>query len=191
MRSNLQLPNKLRQKIDKELQPGETLIWIEQPIPRFFTAKSITSFLFAIPWTSFAIFWIWGALGFQLPDLREGIQPQHLFACFGIPFVLIGLGMLSSPLWVWQAAKKTVYLITNQRAISIEGGMIFTIRSYSPEQLKDLYRKERKDGSGDVIILTRQWRDSDGDKQSEEIGFLGVRHPGEVENMLKRLAQRL
>ena len=157
--------------------------------PPFFTAASIASVLFAIPWTSFSIFWMWGALGFKLPDLREGLQPQHLFALFGLPFVLSGFGMLSSPAWVWQAARKTVYFVTDKRAISIEGGWSTTIRSYFPDQLKDVYRKERADGTGDVIILIKRWKDSDGDDRSEEIGFLRVRNPREVENILKRLAQ--
>ena len=126
MLNNLQIPNKLRKKVHKELEVGESIRWVEQPIPRFFTASSIGSILFGIPWTSFALFWMWGALGFELPDIREGIQPKDIFALFGLPFVLIGFGMLSSPIWVWLEARKTVYLITNRRAISIQGG-IYTI----------------------------------------------------------------
>ncbi|MEO0843418.1 MAG: hypothetical protein AAFY21_07285 [Cyanobacteria bacterium J06641_2] len=189
MLNNLQIPNELRKKVHKELEAGETIRWVEQPVPRFFTASSIGSILFGIPWTSFALFWIWGALGFKLPDIREGIQSQHLFALFGLPFVLVGFGMLSSPIWVWLAARKTVYLITNQRAISIQGGLSTTIRSYSPSQLKDIYRKERADGSGDVVISVRLLKDSDGDKRSEEIGFMGVRNAQEVEKILKQLAE--
>ena len=189
MLSNLKIPKGLRRKIENELQPGEIIRWVEQPIPHFFTAASILSVLFGIPWTSFAIFWMGGASGFKLPDLREGLQPQHLFALFGVPFVLIGFGMLSSPIWVWQEARKTVYLVTDKRAISIQGGWSTTIRSYLPDQLKDIYRKERADGTGDVIISIRRWKDSDGVNRQEEIGFLRVRNPREVENIIKRLSQ--
>lgn len=189
MLSNLKIPKELRRKIENELQPGELIRWVGQPIPHFFTAASIGSVLFGIPWTSFAIFWMWGASGFKLPDLREGLQSQHLFALFVVPFVLIGFGMLSSPIWVWQAARKTVYLVTDKRAISIQGGRSTTIRSYLPDQLKDIYRKERADGTGDVIISIRRWKDSDGNNRNEEIGFLGVRNSREVENILKQLAQ--
>ena len=188
MLSNLKIPKELRRKIENELQPGEFIRWIEQPIPRFFTASSIGSVLFGIPWTSFAIFWMWGASRFKLPDLREGLQPQNLFALFGVPFVLIGFRMLSSPIWEWQAARKTVYLVTDKRAISIHSGWSTTIRIYLPNQLKDIYRKERADGTGDVIISIRRWKDSDGDNMSEEMGFLGVRNPREAENILKQLA---
>jgi hypothetical protein len=63
------------------------------------------------------------------------------------------------------------------------------IKLVLPDQLKDIYRKERADETGDVIILIRRWKDSDGDNRNEEIGFLGVRNPREVENILKQLAQ--
>ena len=189
MLSDLKIPKELRRKIDDELQPGEPIRWVEQPIPRFFTADSIESVLLGIPWTSFSIFATWYTLGYKLPDLREGLQPQYLFALFGVPFVLIGFGMLSNPIWVWQAARKTVYLVTDKRAISIQGGWSTTIRSYLPDQLKDVYRKERADGTGDVIIAIRRWKDSEGDQRSEEIGFLGVRSPRGVENMLRQLVQ--
>ncbi|HEY9646416.1 MAG TPA: hypothetical protein V6C88_08615 [Chroococcidiopsis sp.] len=189
MLSQLKLSAALRKTVENELIPGEYIRWIGQPVPRFFTGASIGSVIFAIPWTSFALFWTWGALGFKLPDLREGLRPEYLFAMFGIPFILIGLAMLSSPLWVWQAARKTVYLITDKRAIIIQGGWSTIIRSYAPDQLNDTYRQERRNNIGDVIITVRRWKDSDGDSRSEEIGFLEIRNPREAEALLKQLAR--
>ncbi|NJN75604.1 MAG: hypothetical protein HC796_04500 [Synechococcaceae cyanobacterium RL_1_2] len=190
MQNNLKIPINLRNKINKELQPAEVIIWVQQPIPRFFTGASIISFLFGIPWTSFALFWTWGALGFALPDLKQGPQPQHMFALFGIPFVLIGVAMLFSPILLWQLAQHTVYLVTDQRAISIQDAWVTTIRSYLPHQLQNIYRKERADGTGDVIITVRQWKDSDGNPIDEEIGFFGVPNPQDVENILRQLSQK-
>ncbi|MBF2058471.1 MAG: hypothetical protein IGQ45_14960 [Cyanobacterium sp. T60_A2020_053] len=59
MLSSLKIPKQLRQTIEKELDTGEIIKWVEQPIARFFSAPSIGAVLFAIPWTSFAIFWMW------------------------------------------------------------------------------------------------------------------------------------
>ncbi|MBE9031993.1 hypothetical protein IQ266_19840 [filamentous cyanobacterium LEGE 11480] len=56
MLSDLHLPPKLRRQVDSELQPGEAIRWIQQPIPKFFTPSSTIAVLFAIPWTSFALF---------------------------------------------------------------------------------------------------------------------------------------
>ena len=76
-----------------------------------------------------------------------------------------------------------------RRAITFDGGWPTTIRSYPPDKLQDIYRKEKKDGSGDVIISRHAWRDSDGDRQSMELGFLRIRNPKEVELMLRKLAE--
>jgi hypothetical protein len=59
--STLKIPRDLRRRVEQELEPGEAIRWVAQPVPRFVTAASIAGFLFAIPWTSFALFWMWGA----------------------------------------------------------------------------------------------------------------------------------
>ncbi|MEM9538627.1 MAG: hypothetical protein AAGA60_03850 [Cyanobacteria bacterium P01_E01_bin.42] len=184
------IPKKLRKIIDRELDPGEFIDWIGQPKPRFFTAASINSFLFAIPWTAFAIFWMYGASGFQLPNFSDGFKPEeHLFPLFGIPFVAIGFGMLTSPFWVWLKARSTAYVITDRRAIAFESGIRnVTIRSYSPKQLQEIFRRERRDGTGDIIITTSTHTTSKGRTYTQEIGFLGIDDPKSVERKLKQLS---
>jgi len=191
MLSNLKIPKELRRKIENELQPGEFIRWVEQPIPRYLTFQSITAGFIGIFMTGFSFFGIWGTgWAFNFPDPRE-VSRSGLLGGLIIfsPLLLIGFRCYTDPFWVWHDAQNSVYLATDKRAISIQGGWSATIRSYLPDQLKDLYRKERADGTGDVIISIRRWKDSDGDSRSEEIGFLGVRNPREVENILKQLAQ--
>jgi hypothetical protein len=184
------IPQQLDAEVRRELEPGEVIRWIEQPIPRYFTPKAKGFFLFGIPWTAFAIFWTFGAAGFKIPDFSEGMQGFEFFPLFGLPFILIGLGMLSTPLWAYRKALRTMYVITDRRAITFDGGRSMTIRSYPPPKLQDVYRKEKRDGTGDVIISIRAWRDSDGDRQSEELGFLRVRDAKNVERMLKELTEQ-
>ena len=113
-----------------------------------------------------------------------------MFTLFGLPFILIGIGLLSSPLWAYRNARKTVYVITDRRALLIQGSRSLTIRSFLPAQLSAIYRKEKRDGSGDIILSQWFYRDSDGDRQSEEIGFLRVKDANDIERRLKVLAQR-
>lgn len=180
------IPRDLEDAISRELEADESLQWVEMPIPRFFTPASTAAFLFAIPWTAFAVFWMFGAAGFKIPDFSKGFA---FFPLFGVPFVLIGCFMLASPLLNYRKALKTVYVITNKRAITFEGGWNMTIRSYPPEKLQNVYRQEKRNGSGDVVIAHKEWRDSDGDRQSQELGFMAIRHPKEVEELLKTLAE--
>ena len=180
------LPQHLQDQVERELQSGERIQWIGMPIPRFFTPVATGAFLFAIPWTAFAVFWTVGAAW----ATRNAGGMSLAFPLFGLPFILIGIAMLSSPIWAYRKSFKTVYVITNRRAITFDGGWSTTIRSYPPEKLQDLYRREKRDGSGDVIISRRAWRDTDGDRRSEELGFMRVPNPKEVEEMLKRLSER-
>jgi hypothetical protein len=189
MNATRTIPRLLQEKVHAELESGERICWLCAPTPRFFTRVSTGAFLFGIPWTAFAVFWTCCAVGFCLPDLSEGIEGSDFFPLFGVPFILIGLGMFSSPLWAYRKALNTVYVITDRRAISIDGGWSTTIRSHNPSGLKEVFRRERKNGLGDVVIAGRAWRDSDGDRQLQEIGFLNIRDPKSVEQMLKDLAE--
>ncbi len=181
-----EIPNELQERVRRELEPGESVRWMEQPIPKFFTPMSIGAFLFAIPWTAFAVFWICGASGFKRPDFSGG--GFAFFPLFGLPFVLIGFGMLLSPLWFYRKAFRTVYVVTNRRAITFDPGWTTTIRSYAPAQLGNVYRKEKRNGTGSVILGQRVWTDSDSNqRQSMDVGFMNIRDPQRVERMLKEL----
>jgi hypothetical protein len=173
-------------RVRRELEPGESIRWMEQPIPRFFSCGTVAIVLFSIPWTAFAIFWICGAAGFKAPNFHEG--GFAFFPLFGVPFVLIGLGMMLTPVWAYRKALKTVYAITSRRALAIEGGWTTTVRSYRPDQLTNVYRKERRGGVGDVILGQKVWTDSDNDRRSMEVGFMNVRDVRRVERLIQELA---
>ncbi|HAI13344.1 MAG TPA: hypothetical protein DCM28_16675 [Phycisphaerales bacterium] len=147
-RTDLPLPNPmmlpfgLQQILENELDKGETLLWLDQPDGSRMARSSLPIMLFAIPWTAFSCFW-----------MLMASKGSLLFAAFGIPFVLIGLGMLSSPFWAKRAAGKTVYALTDKRAIIIAGKFkSMTVTSYRPEQLTEMDREQRADGSGSLIF---------------------------------------
>jgi hypothetical protein len=185
------VPHALREWVDREIEPGERIQWMDRPVARFFTGPATAAFLFGIPWTAFAAFWTtFAALGTAEADDTEAFGGlARLFPLFGVPFILIGLGMLSAPLWAYRKARRTVYVVTNRRAISFEGGRSMTVRSFPPETLRNVFRRERRNGTGDVILASRSWRDSDGDRRSDELGFLRIRDPKRVEDLVKKLAR--
>jgi len=163
------------------------------PIPTFFTPKNTQLFIFSIVWTLFAVLWTGAAAGFSVPDFKDASGPfevmRFLFPLFGLPFVLIGLGMFTIPFFNYRNAWKTIYVITDRRAITFDGGWKRTVRSYPPAKLLNIYRKEKSDGTGDVIISYDQWVDSEGDRRTEDLGFLRIREPKRVEQMLRDLAR--
>jgi hypothetical protein len=179
------ISDELRAVIKRELERDERINWVGAPRPTYFTSFAIAEFLFAIPWTAFALFFTVMASGFKFPDFSNGFE---WFPLFGIPFVLIGFRMLTAPLRVYRQSLKTVYVITDRRAITFEGGRTMTVHSYPLADLSEIYRVEHKDGTGDVILAKVKKQGMDGDAYVETRSFMRIANPFEVERRLKELA---
>jgi hypothetical protein len=184
-----QMPLELRQLIRAEMQPGEALRWVGQPRSRTFLLATIPAVLFGIPWTAFSIFWTVAAAGFALPSF-DRIGWSLIFPLWGVPFILIGFCMLSSPFWAMLAARRTAYVITDRRAIIFDWGWNRTVRSVQPSSFKGLYRREKRDGWGDIILSETVARDSDGDRTRMEVSFVDVENVRDVEKLLKGVTQK-
>ena len=152
--------------LENELRPGESLLWQSAPIARRHWMATLPILLFAIPWTAFAIFW-----------MTMAARGSAVFALFGLPFVGIGLAMLSAPWWAARMARRTGYALTTDRALILTpapwGGGV-SVRGFAPDELTSVERVQRSDGSGD-LILAREWvRGSKGRMSEKKTGFIGV-----------------
>ena len=181
------LPPDQRALIDAELQPGETITWAGQPKPRAFTLQTIPMVVFAIPWTAFAIFWV--VMAYHGTSKISSPGPGRFFPLFGVPFILIGLGMFSAPLWMRRRMRRTIYLITNRRAIIFQRNFTVTTRTFLPEQLRGLTKRVRADGSGD-IIFTGNYPVVPGNTTAfaQNGFFFSIPNVKEVEGLLLKLA---
>jgi len=194
MFSHLKISKQLRGKLENELQPGEITRWIGQPVPQFFTVESAPFVLFGIAWTVMLLSQLGRPLTLTLWQIWRTFNSQHrldlnmLLSVSALTFfLLIGFGLMSLPLQIWYFARNTVYLVTNQRAIVIEGSMFTMIRSYAPQQLQNFYSQRNPDGTGS-IVLEMLFRPGHKPRR-KEIGFLKIRHVREVEKLLEQLAQ--
>ena len=133
--------------------------------------------LFGIPFTAFALFWLGLTAGF---GGGAGPGPPGFFVLFGIPFVIIGLGMLTSPFWMFLKALRTAYAITDRRALTLERGLWgqVVVRSFDPANLAVLARPSA-DGSGN-LVFRREYRFQGRNGRFVEIGFLAVPDVKEV-----------
>lgn len=212
------LPEKLRDRVTAELEPGERVFWLDQPRPSAtFSWPMLVPSLFAIPWTGFTLFWIAGAIGVFNKGWGALAQPdiQRLFfGMFGLTFLLVGVGLFFSPLWTRgrqrKAARNTVYLITDRRALILNGGYMgegllgliagvtipvvgkgaFMVASYPPEKLRNIQRLQREDGSGDIAFGEAfMVTEANQEKTVTRDGFFSVPEAREVEKMLRVLAR--
>jgi len=182
------LPHELRAMVQAELNDKETLLWTGQPKPGRMAVKALPITLFAIPFTAFAVFWMFGASGFKFPpDFSKG--GFSFFPLFGLPVLFIGLSMLCSPLWKMRAAKRTIYALTDRRAIIFSRGWKTNIRSFSANRLQDLTRRQRSDGSGDIVFKKEISYNNQGNNMPvQEIGFFGIDNVKEVEDKIREVS---
>ncbi|ERN41144.1 hypothetical protein KR51_00024080 [Rubidibacter lacunae KORDI 51-2] len=187
-----QTPDQFQKQISGALDENESIQWIEQPLDSRFAAPRVITFLLTgISVTLLGVYLIFLAGGGPLPFPIEGIEYGDLrFALVvGIAYTLIGSIALLVPFWEWLTTYRVAYVVTDKRALVVEANWLkSTIKIYTPDRLKDLYLKERADGTGDVVITTRTCR-TEGNSWVEEIGFANVRNPKETEKVLRRLAQ--
>jgi hypothetical protein len=180
----------LRTRVEMELQPGERIVWMDQPIPGRMARGSWALVVFGIPWTAFAVFWT--AMAAKGVSSEKGAGPFILFPLFGVPFILIGLGMLTSPYWARRRATRVAYVVTDRRAIILQGGWrgSMSIRSFEPAALTDLNRTQHADGSGDLVFTHDFRRGSKGRTYTTDVGFIGVRDVRSVEEHVRALAAK-
>jgi hypothetical protein len=183
-----------RQQITDELSPSEKLIWVDRPasvIHHAFT--SIGSFLFGIPFFAFAVFWTWMA---SEPLRRGGIDGppgfSYFFPMFGIPFLLVGLGMLLAPLWSAFAARHTIYALTDKRLIILTKYPVRNFQFWPLEKLDDITRSGSTNGPGNLYFAKKtQYNSKTRRTTSRAIGFIGINQPLKLEQAILEAQQSL
>jgi hypothetical protein len=185
-------PFQLEQGANQALDPGETLVWCGAPDPVRIAVQALPMALFGGPFVGFAAFWIvtTSGLASSAPSLAG---PVRLFPLFGLPCLLIGLAMLSAPLWTFLGARRTLYGITNRRVfIAGRGGK--AVRSFARSDIGDLEHVERDDGTGDLYFAMRRPAPPRTHRRHfvpiraelrTRIGFIGIRDVRHVEATLR------
>ncbi|GAB4326827.1 MAG: hypothetical protein OHK0038_00280 [Flammeovirgaceae bacterium] len=183
---------KVADMVRQELKSDEKLLWCAQPTSKRYFRKGLPFFFFGIFFAGFAIFWTVMAASITGASSNETNIISYIFPLFGIPFIVVGVGMLTAPLWMaYKVAKETAYLITDQRAILIEGGLFSgEVRYYPPQKLKDFFVRREPNNVGDIILETKISTSKKGGQTTTEYGFLGIENLTEVSTLLQKLSEK-
>lgn len=151
-------PNDAQMRAQSELQSGESLSWTGVADPGRAALGSLPAAIFGIPFAGFALFWM--SMAFRATHAMNK-SPHNaftsgfsVFPIFGVPFLLIGLGITLMPLWAFLTAKRTVYAVTNRRVMLITGSKSRSVQSFTPADIASVAHRERPDGSGDIVLMT-------------------------------------
>lgn len=189
------LPAWLEAAVQRETV-GESVRWTGRPGAWRAFAWTSLIWIFGIPWLAFSVFWEATVVGSLL--LSKGAPPAGsmgqtmgwVMALFGLPFVLIGLGMLLAPFAAFRTARRTVYALTNKRFITITQGRTRHVKSVLPDLIRSIERKERRDGSGNLRLILGYEKDGDGDTVTKAEDLVAIPEVRKVENMLMDLKRR-
>jgi hypothetical protein len=162
---SFRLPPTFHALLDLELAPNERVVWVGMPSAARLKSRALGDAFFALLWNV------------AIALLITAIAKFAGFLClFGIPFLLVGLSLLVTPLQAFRDARATFYVVTDARAIIFEGE---TSVSVPRERMTKVARTVRSDGSGDIVFF-----EETGTKGSNRVGFYGVRKVRDVERLL-------
>ena len=173
-----------QQRAQSELQPGESLYWTGVADPRRAAITALPASLFGIPFAGFALFWITtaynGTHAMSKSSSNAFTKGFSFFPLFGVPFLLVGLGIILAPLWAYLKGLNTSYAVTNQRVMIISGSGSRTVKSCTPADIVSVDHRERPDGSGDVAIRTNAITRTNNSVSQVTVGLVGVSNVKEV-----------
>ena len=151
-------PGDAQLRAQSELQSGESLYWTGTADPRRLALTALPASIFGIPFAGFALFWVTQAYhatsAMSKSSNNAFTNGFKLFPLFGLPFLLVGFGIILAPLWAFLKGGNTVYAVTSQRVMVITGGGNRSVNSYTPADIVSVEHRERPDGSGDILIVT-------------------------------------
>ncbi len=180
-----------RERIMAELDEGEQVFWIGRPRPTPWAAHAGMSLFggcIAFPIGCFCL--LVGCIALiSIIINHEALTAAIILMPFGLLFTPIGGLQLARPLISRAYSRRSVYAITDRRAITIHDDWPYAvIRSYRPEMLEEIYRNDRRNGEGDIRVIWQQWEDYFNKYDAEDLGFLRLKNPRKVERKLRLLA---
>jgi hypothetical protein len=151
--------------------------------------------VFGLEWTAFSALWLVLAVVLVLKGGLQGNNPLWSPVCFplfGVPFALFGVWMVTAPLRARRTRRNTAYAVTDQRAvILVRRFWGVRVEAFAPEELAEVSRVERPDGSGDLILSESVSTDGDGYQRTRQVGFFGVIEVRRVEARVRELAAKV
>jgi hypothetical protein len=168
------------------LAPEEEILWVGTPEPgREGTAK-IWFLPFAIIWTLFSLLWTSIALG---TAITQKSFATGFMVVFGLPFVGIGLTMLSIPYVSYKRELHTIYVITEERALSLSNDDVNIVAKFDNKHFGPIKANTYNDKRMDLLF----WSSLDPESSSGDPcrGFWGIEEGEGAKAILEaRLAKR-
>jgi hypothetical protein len=162
----------LPDKLMALLVPGEKVLWQAQPRPAAFILRTMPNIAYGVTWAVLGAVWYRGSGGIGKDSAFEGWW--KLAPLFTFPFILAGLSFFFAPIRLGARARRTWYLVTDQRVFIAEtqkeGAPKLIV--FSPDDL-DALQFMRQYGL-EAVILSRRAAENPHLTPRLEEGFFGL-----------------
>lgn len=176
-----ELPVQDREWIERVLGADEQLLLVQKPMTALWKPGYAYRMFFALLWNGALVLSYYG-LASHWHDAADRL-PILVFSGILLPFVLVGVGFLISPWWERELDRRTVYVLTDKRALVLRPSTFRrrpVARSYPLAH--DLIKEVREYGRGCGDIVMEQFRAHGG--QCIPLGFLFVQNVRELEYVI-------
>lgn len=178
----------------RETRDGEALLWAGRPDPAALARRRWPVAVTGLFLLAFTVAWSVGAAEITAIVWRDGgAEPfdamlrDSVLPAAALANSVLALAMLSAPLWAALGAGRTVYAVTDRRAMIVRGRRV---DSCAGADMTSFLKWERGDGSGDIVF-----RESAPPAilalfalgMPSRTGFFGVPQLRRVEHHLQRL----
>ena len=195
--NTIDLPQQLRSLVESTLQVGERVTWMEQPIRWRRMVAVLPNVLGGVWFAAPGLYSTVLAFVLAYQIVQSGLlagSMGELAICFvllffGAPFALFGLWQGLAPYLAWRIAERSVYVLTERRAILFlsDGWGKVAVRSFAPEKFNYWHCKRNIDGSGDVVFFREAVFRSGRMRQFSDIGFVAIRDVDVVKRKTREL----
>lgn len=167
------------------LGPDEKILWSAQPRPYVFMLRGLPNIAYGVTWSVLGAFWYHGSGGIGQYSAFTGWW--KLTPLFSLPFILAGFSFFLYPIRLGARARRTWYVITNQRVFIAE------LPRDHPPQLR-LFRAEeltamqihKRSGHLYDITFSPSAQENPHLTPRLENGFFGVENGGEALDALAK-----
>ena len=166
----------LRRALEDVLETGEKILWAERPVAGFFSTETVGRL-------SGGVFWILCLVAMMVFSRLQGarwtdVAPVLLF----MPF---GLLLMHAPVARYRRMRRTIYAITERRALTVLNHRKCHVKSYPMKEIRQVRLRERDNGTGDVTIVCGVR--FEGLDDAEKDGFYHIRRPAGIARLLESL----
>lgn len=153
------LPPSLEAQLQRELQPGERVVWVGRPTLSWARRRAIPGVVFASLWYGFLA--LFAYLGSNVGSI---LAFTALFGIVGLFVVLAFLADLMSPY-------RSFYAVTDRRALLVRGPRRQDVRSLRPGEIGPRLVERAADGD---VVLALELVPGESGWEEVPVGFLGI-----------------